>query len=425
MSEARTALVTGATGYVGGNVVKQLLDDGWNVKVLARDADKAESRPWGDEVAVVEGDAGERGDVARALQGVDCAWYLLHSMDDGTGFAEEEADMARQFGEEAKRAGVGRIVYLGGLHPDQPKEAMSEHLASRVRVGEILMESGVPTAVLQAGVVIGAGSLSFQLLRHVTERVPAFNAPKWISNRITPIGVRDAAYYLVRAADLAPELNRTFDIGGPDSMPYVEMMERYAEAVGMRRRPYTTAPIMTRQLASWGLAQLTPLKYGQILPIFESVSVDTVVKERDLEELVGQPADGAQPFQEAVRDAARGTDPTWYGRVATPLHATALALAAAGGSWWLVPLNVSAAVVGTITAADDKEQSHSPGSAVAQTTATMVLATVAWRSGSRLVHAATTAAAADLARRAAKHSVVRAAALLPLAGASLLAVFRR
>lgn len=126
------------------------------------------------------------------------------------------------------------------VHPDQPKEAMSEHLASRVRVGEILMESGVPTAVLQAGVVIGAGSLSFQLLRHVTERVPAFIAPKWITNRITPISVRDAAYYLVRAADLAPEHKRTFDIGGPDSMPYVEMMERYAEAVGMRRRPYAT-----------------------------------------------------------------------------------------------------------------------------------------------------------------------------------------
>lgn len=156
-------------------------------------------------------------------------------------------------GEEAKRAGVGRIVYLGGLHPQG--ENMSEHLASRVRVGEILMDSGVPTAVLQAGVVIGDRSLSFQLLRHVTERVPAFVAPEWITNEITPIGARDIAFYLVAAADLPAEMNRTFDVGGPDSMPYVEMMQRYAEAVGLHRRPYFTAPIMTRAVAAGALSR--------------------------------------------------------------------------------------------------------------------------------------------------------------------------
>lgn len=171
---------------------------------------------------IVEGNATERDDVARALEGADCAWYLLHSMVDGAGFAQKEADMARQFDEDAKRAGLGRIVYLGGLHPHG--EEMSEHLASRVRVGEILMDSGVPTAVLQAGVVIGDGSLSFQLLRHVTERVPAFVAPERITNEITPIDARDIAFYLVSAADLPVEMNRTFDVGGQDSMPYVEMM---------------------------------------------------------------------------------------------------------------------------------------------------------------------------------------------------------
>ncbi|MGV0435153.1 NAD(P)H-binding protein [Corynebacterium ureicelerivorans] len=256
MTEIRTGLVTGATGYVGGLVVKKLLDDGWRVKILARDADKALGKTWGDEVEIVEGDASERADVAAALEGADCAWYLLHSMGDGAGFAREEAEMARQFGEEAKRAGVERIVYLGGLHPSG--EEVSEHLASRVRVGEILMDSGVPTAVLQAGVVIGDGSLSFQLLRHVTERVPAFIAPDWITNEITPIGARDIAFYLVAAADLPAEMNRTFDVGGPDSMPYVEMMQRYAEAVGLHRRPYVTAPIMTRKLAAWGAGRAHP-----------------------------------------------------------------------------------------------------------------------------------------------------------------------
>lgn len=364
MTETRTGLVTGATGYVGGLVVKKLLDDGWRVKILARDENKALSKTWGDEVVIVEGDASERADVAAALEGADCAWYLLHSMDDGAGFAEEEAEMARQFGEEAKRAGVERIVYLGGLHPSGEK--VSEHLASRVRVGEILMDSGVPTAVLQAGVVIGDGSLSFQLLRHVTERVPAFIAPDWITNEITPIGARDIAYYLVAAADLPAELNRTFDVGGPDSMPYVDMMERYAEAVGLNYRPYVTAPIMTRKLAAWGLGKLTPLAYKQILPIFESVSVDTVVKERDLEALVGTPEGGNQKFEDAVRVAAQGTDPGWYGATATPLHTAAVVAGALSGRPLIqVPVNLAAAVAATIVAGNARENGRSPWPAVA------------------------------------------------------------
>lgn len=363
MVAQRTGLVTGATGYVGGLVVEQLLRGGWRVKILARNEEKALARSWGDEVEIVEGDAAKRDDVARALEGADCAWYLLHSMDDGAGFAQEEADMARWFGEEAKRAGVGRIVYLGGLHPQG--ENMSEHLASRVRVGEILMDSGVPTAVLQAGVVIGDGSLSFQLLRHVTERVPAFVAPEWITNEITPIGARDIAFYLAAAADLPAEMNRTFDVGGPDSMPYVEMMQRYAEAVGLHRRPYFTAPIMTRALAAWGLGVLTPLDHNQILPIFESVSVDTVVKERDLEALVGTPAGGNQRFEEAVRAAAEGTEPGWYGGLATTLHLAAVAAGALSRRPLVqVPLNLAAAVAGTIAAGNARETGRSPWPAV-------------------------------------------------------------
>ena len=363
MVAQRTGLVTGATGYVGGLVVEQLLRGGWRVKILARNEEKALARSWGDEVEIVEGDAAKRDDVARALEGADCAWYLLHSMDDGAGFAQEEADMARRFGEEAKRAGVGRIVYLGGLHPQG--ENMSEHLASRVRVGEILMDSGVPTAVLQAGVVIGDGSLSFQLLRHVTERVPAFVAPEWITNEITPIGARDIAFYLAAAADLPAEMNRTFDVGGPDSMPYVEMMQRYAEAVGLHRRPYFTAPIMTRALAAWGLGVLTPLDHNQILPIFESVSVDTVVKERDLEALVGTPAGGNQRFEEAVRAAAEGTEPGWYGGLATTFHLAAVAAGALSQRPLVqVPLNLAAAVAGTIAAGNAREAGRSPWPAV-------------------------------------------------------------
>ena len=378
-------------------MVKRLLERGWRVRVLARDEDKALGKTWGDEVEIFEGDASERADVAKALEGADCAWYLLHSMDDGVGFAQEEADMARQFGEEAERAGIERLIYLGGLHPEN--EEMSEHLASRVRVGEILMDSGVPTAVLQAGVVIGDGSLSFQLLRHVTERVPAFAAPAWITNEITPIGARDIAHYLVAAADLPEGLNRTFDVGGPDSMPYVDMMQRYADAVGLRRRPYFTAPIMTRKLAAWGLGMLTPLGYKEVLPIFESVSVDTVVKERDLENLVGTPDGGNQRFEDAVRAAAEGTDPGWYGAVATPLHlAAAVAGALSGMPLTQVPLNLAAAIVGTIAAGNAKESGASPTPVLAEAAINAVLGAVA-RSGSRIAQAGYAATWADLVRR--------------------------
>ncbi|WJY97186.1 hypothetical protein CFOUR_03790 [Corynebacterium fournieri] len=227
------------------------------------------------------------------------------------------------------------------------------------------MDSGVPTAVLQAGVVIGDGSLSFQLLRHVTERVPAFVAPEWITNEITPIGARDIAFYLVAAADLPAEMNRTFDVGGLDSMPYVEMMQRYAEAVGLHRRPYFTAPIMTRGLAAWGLGVLTPLGHKQILPIFESVSVDTVVEEHDLEALVGTPRGGNQKFEDAVRAAAEGTEPGWYGGLATMLHLAAVAAGALSRRPLVqVPLNLAAAVAGTIAAGNAREAGRSPWPAV-------------------------------------------------------------
>ena len=435
--QKRTALVTGATGYVGGNVVKQLLDDGWRVRILCRSSAKARKRSWGDEVEIVEGDATERSDVARALKGADCAWYLLHSMDGGSGFADAEAEMARQFGEVAAEQGVGRIVYLGGLHPTD-SSGVSEHLASRVKVGEMLMGSGVPTAALQAGVVIGSGSLSFQLLRHITERAPAFIAPDWIRNEITPISERDIVHYLVKAADLPADVNRSFDVGGPETMPYVDMMERYAQAVGLHRRPYFTAPIMTRRMASAGLSFLTSLSDDEILPIFESVSVDTVVKERDLEELVGTPAGGNQSFAEAVRVAARDTAPGAYGEVATTFHVIAAlwSLWAPGRAWWL-PLNLTQAVTMVPTVADINERDDSqaleatlgfsPFSAPASQTAFATALNldfnwVARRWPNKWTRGAWLLSSLDLARRVYKEKPLRVLGLVPYIAAQFLLV---
>lgn len=314
--KVRRALVTGATGYIGSQVVQQLVADGWAVRTLSRSVEKARKSPWrrylvegraeAGQVEVLEGDATDSAAVSQALEGVDAAWYLLHSMGSGADFHQQEREMAETFAAAAREQEVNRIIYLGGLHP--AGEKLSEHLSSRVEVGEILLHSGVPTAALQAGVVLGDGSKSFTMLRHLSERLPGAFGPKWINNQITPIGVRDVVFYLVAAADLPAEQNRTFDIGGPDTMAYSEMMRRYARVMGLTPRIVFTLPVVTPRLAAQWMSFITPVPRQLAAPLIGSVLSDTVVKERDLEALVGTPPGGNQGFDEAVRKASRRLD---------------------------------------------------------------------------------------------------------------------
>lgn len=299
----RTALVTGATGYVGGLVVQKLLEDGWNVSTLTRSPEKLLSHPWHDKVVAIEGDATNKEDVARAMKGADVAWYLLHSMGSGDDFAARDAQMAEVFADAAKEAGVQRMIYLSGLHPD---EELSEHLASRVEVGEKLMASGVPTAVLQAAVVLGNGSISFTMLKQLAERLPGGVAPKWINNHIQPIAARDVLYYLVASADLPPEVNRTFDIGGPDVLTYAGMMARYGQALGFRSGPMFTAPVTTPGLAAHWIGLVTDIDTAMAKPLVGSLLHDTVVRERDIDDYIPRPEGGLMGFDDAVREAAEG-----------------------------------------------------------------------------------------------------------------------
>lgn len=306
MTSSRTALVTGASGYIGGQVVPRLLDEGWTVRVLTRHRSSMDDRPWHDRVEVFEGDVSSGDDMRRALDGVDAAWYLVHSMDDKPDFAERDREAATIFSEAARAGGVSRIVYLGGLHPDD--EVLSPHLASRVEVGRILLDSGVPTAVLQAAVVLGDGSASFDMLRYLTTRLPAMVAPKWLDNQIQPIAIDDVVTLLVGAGSLPTEVNRTFDIGGPEVLTYREMIARFSDATSRRRPVVVTVPVLTPRLASHWVGLVTPISAGLAKPLVGSLVHEVVVKERDIERHVDVPG-GYTDFDTAVRSAMRTARP--------------------------------------------------------------------------------------------------------------------
>jgi uncharacterized protein YbjT (DUF2867 family) len=306
MPTSRTALVTGATGYIGAQVVARLLQEGWTVRVLTRDAAGLEGRPWTSEVDVVEGDAQDAAVLRRAAEGVDVAWFLIHSMTGTYEYATRDRTIATRFGQACRAAGVSRIVYLGGLYPGDV--TLSPHLESRREVGQILMESGVPTAVLQAGIVVGAGSVSYEMLRTATEKLPVVIAPDWLAHRVQPIAIRDALHYLVAAADLPSSVNRAFDVGGSDALAYRDLISVYAEVAGLRPRPILTVPIlMPRTTALWA-GILAPVPTSLASSLLESLMLDMVCREHDLDGLVGAPDGGALSFREAVTAALAADD---------------------------------------------------------------------------------------------------------------------
>ncbi|MGL4745917.1 MAG: NAD(P)H-binding protein [Dermatophilaceae bacterium] len=300
-------LLTGATGYIGSRLAPLLVADGRPVRVLTRSRGRLAARSWAGRAEIIEGDATDGSDLARACAGVDVAYYLLHSMDGNGDFVARDRALASAFGEAAARAGVTRIVYLSGLHP---AGQLSAHLASRVEVGGILMDSGVPTTVLQAAVIVGSGSASFEMLRHLTRNLPVMVAPKWLDSRIQPIAIRDVLHYLVAGARLDPSVNRTFDIGGPDVITYRTMITTYAMEAGIRRPWIQTVPVLTPRLASHWVGLVTPVPTGVAKPLIGSLVHEVVCAERHLDELVGPPDGGAMTFVESLRAVLAQPRPT-------------------------------------------------------------------------------------------------------------------
>ena len=297
--EPALCLVTGATGYIGGRLIVELLKHGYRVRILARNAARLKYHPWIDQVEISEGDAHNPAVLAEAMIGVDVAYYLLHALMSKDDFEQEEREMAEGFGASAKSASVKRIVYLGGIIA--PNEVMSPHLQARAETGEILRSSGVPAIELRAGVVIGSGSASFEMLRYLTERLPIMTVPKWVNVRIQPIAVRDVLRYLVGGASIDPTVSGVFDIGGPEIFTYKEMMQQYAEAAGLPRRIIIPVPVLTPRLSSGWVGLVTPVPYTLAKRLVASLKNEVVAADDRIRSLIPDPQGGLTPFKRAVQ----------------------------------------------------------------------------------------------------------------------------
>ncbi|MFI8189215.1 SDR family oxidoreductase [Streptomyces sp. NPDC085946] len=305
-ARAPRCLVTGATGYIGGRLVPELLAAGHRVRCLARSPERLRDHPWAGEAEVVRGDVTDAPSVAAAMDGVDVAYYLVHALGTGRDFEETDRRAARIFARAAREAGVRRIVYLGGLTPaGVPERELSPHLRSRAEVGRILLDSGVPTTVLRAAIVIGSGSASFEMLRYLTERLPVMVTPSWVRTRIQPVAVRDVLRALVGSARMPDDVNRAFDIGGPDVLTYREMMAGYAAVAGLPRRFIVPVPVLTPGLSSHWVGLVTPVPASIARPLTESLRHEVVCHEHDIARYVPDPPGHPIGFHEAVRQALR------------------------------------------------------------------------------------------------------------------------
>jgi uncharacterized protein YbjT (DUF2867 family) len=321
-------LIVGASGYIGGRLAPLLKAKGHDLVLMSRDARPLAARfP---EARVVAADLLDPSTLPAALEGIEVAYYLAHSMGAGErGFAERDRQAARSFAQEAARAGVSRIIYLGGLGDDSA--GLSHHLASRHETGAELAAHGVPVTEFRAAVIIGSGSASFEILRHLTERLPIMITPRWVGTHCQPIGIREVLDYLAAALD-HPEATGIVEIGGPDVLSYGDMMRTYARLRGLRRL-MIPVPVLTPRLSSYWVNLVSPVPAAIARPLIEGLRNEVVVRDPG-------PATGfglqPQPYVEALQLAIDRTDrhdveSTWFDALAAPDKASLSSLTSTEG----------------------------------------------------------------------------------------------
>lgn len=297
--ETLPILIAGATGYVGGRLATRLLEAGYQLRCLARTPAKTHRYEWAEDVEVVRGDVLEPESLVNAMRGCSAAYYLVHSMGGAEDFSEAEARGARNFRDAAEKVELERIVYLGGIVGDDD-EALSKHLASRKRVGEILASGRTPVTEFRAAVIIGSGSISFEMLRYLTEVLPVMTTPRWVSTRCQPIAIEDVLEYLVLALDDTTQTSHIVPIGGEDVLTYRDMMQIYADEAGLTRRVIVPVPVLSPGLSSHWVGLVTPLPAGIARPLVDSLSHEVIVEGNTADELFDHRPIG---YRDAVRRA--------------------------------------------------------------------------------------------------------------------------
>lgn len=298
-------LVTGATGYIGGRLVPHLQDAGYRVRVLARDPERLQGRDWLARVEIAQGDVLKPETLAGAMQDVRAAYYLVHSMSEAANFRQRDLDAARNFATAAKEAQVARVIYLGGLGDGDAE--LSKHLRSRQETGDALREAGVPVTEFRAAIIVGSGSVSFEIIRTMTERVPLMVCPRWVYTRIQPISIRDVLDYLVAAMSVPTSAGRVIEIGGADVQTYGDMIMGYARARELKRW-LIPVPVLTPNLSAYWVHWMTPISASIAHALIEGLRNEVVVRDASAHMIFPtiEPVDYAQALDQALEQMRSG-----------------------------------------------------------------------------------------------------------------------
>jgi uncharacterized protein YbjT (DUF2867 family) len=271
----KNILVTGATGYIGGRLIAPLLESGSSVRVLVRDPQRLQGRPWRDQVDVIQGDVLQPDTLPPAMEEVDAAYYLIHSMSSQGNFHQRDLTAAANFARAARAAEVQRIIYLGGL--GDPEADLSPHLQSRQETGRELADHGVSVTEFRAAIIVGSGSISFEMIRYLTERLPVMICPRWVYTRVQPIAVDDVINYLTAALEIPESAGQVLEIGGKDVLTYAEMMKTYAEIRELKRL-LIPVPVLSPGLSSHWVHWMTPVSASITRPLVEGLRNEVIVR---------------------------------------------------------------------------------------------------------------------------------------------------